>query len=91
MRFKSWLEDTEGIITAQNPDGRKASPEANTAANRRLRKDLQHLDPQSVKGSYNGNDEKSFRVPKVGKETLTRLGKKYRQKAVMLGGNEILP
>jgi len=91
MRFKHWLEDAEGVITAQNPEGRKVSPEANAQANRRLRKDLQHLDPQPIKGSYNGNDEESFRIPKVGKETLTKLGRKYRQKAVMMGGNEILP
>ena len=83
--------ERQGIITAQNPRGRKASVSSNEKANRELSKDLADSDPKKIKGQYNGNKEDAFVVPKVSKPRLIALGKKYGQKAVVWGGNEILP
>jgi hypothetical protein len=90
MRFKEFME-RQGIITAQNPMGQKASNSSNEKANRELAKDLSGSDPKKIKGSYNGNKEDAFVVPRVSKPRLLALGKKYGQKAVVWGGNEILP
>ena len=88
MRFKDFLE-TQGIITAHNPHGRKASGPENAAANAELARDLQDLNPKTVLGTWNNHPEKSFLIPKVGLDRLLELGKKYRQQAVVWGGRTI--
>lgn len=77
-----------GILTAWNPEGRRASPEYNQRANAALVNDLykKDLGPIPISGFYVGSRESSFLVPNMSRGLLLFLCKKYKQESVVYGG-----
>lgn len=78
--------DTLGIMTAENPDGKKRPPEFNNNRNKLLLQDLRSLGygPIKIGGSF-GAKENSFLIPNIKSEDLVSLGKKYGQESVIFG------
>lgn len=77
---------TIGMMTAENPLGKKASPEENVAFNNELIKDLKemNLGYRKIRGSF-GSQENSFMIPNISKEEIINLGKKFNQESVIWG------
>jgi len=76
-----------GILTAQNPEGEKASKKFNKEANRQLWDMLRtaNYGPIRVKGKFFGTDEDSFLVPNISRQEMIDLGEKFNQAAVIWG------
>ncbi len=77
---------TIGIITAENPHGKKANPVFNKSMNEKLEKRLRekNLGFVKVKGKY-GNHENPFFVPNITKDEVLLLGKEYNQTDIIFG------
>jgi hypothetical protein len=76
-----------GILTAQNPEGEKASKDFNKEANRQLWDMLRayNYGPIRVKGKFFGTDEDSFLVPNISRDDMIDLGRRFNQAAVIWG------
>jgi hypothetical protein len=75
-----------GFITAENPNGKQATPEFNKSANEKLEKKLRlmNLGFNKIKGQY-GNKENSFFVPNITKNEILDLGKEFDQETIIYG------
>jgi hypothetical protein len=73
-----------GIITAWNPNGRQASKEYNTQANKKLARELakNRLGFKKVTGKY-GPIEETFIIPNISETDLYNLGYSFRQDTVI--------
>ena len=80
---------TIGILTAENPQGKKATPEFNKEAMENLMKDLRlmNLGFRRIRGSF-GSKENSLLVPNMTREEAVELGLKYDQESVIWGERE---
>ena len=77
---------TISFLTAENPDGQKASPAYNKERNAELEKTLKNMNVgfRKVRGKFN-SEERSFMVMIISKSEAVRLGDKYGQEAVIWG------
>lgn len=76
------------VLTAENPDNTRISPEENSKRNRELAKDLREkgYKPVPVEGSnadVEGNKEHSFFVPDITPKDAAELAKKHGQESVL--------
>jgi len=92
MNFREFFstEDyvrTIGIITANNPQGRKLTRSQNYDLNRSLLEDLKahSSGTSSLRGSYGGNIENAFAVVNISRGKLIEFAEKYNQKSVVFG------
>ena len=77
---------TIAFLTAENPDGKPASPEFNKKANKDLEQTLRNMNLgfRKVQGKF-GSEENSYMVNNISKEEAVELGQKYGQEAVIYG------
>lgn len=78
---------TIGILTAENPAGRKLVKDGNEKKNKELEEELNKLGimPIQLKGKFAGKSENPFLVINISRQKLVEFGKKYRQEAVIFG------
>ena len=78
--------DTVGILTAENPDGRLASPQTNASLMRDLKNSLRLMKVgyTDIAGSF-GSPEKSVLIMNISRDDVAMLGKKFDQEAVIWG------
>lgn len=76
---------TIGIITAENPNGKLASPEENKKYNKDLERTLSNglYGFSKIKGNYGGLTEHSYLIRNITRERLIELGKNYNQESVI--------
>ncbi len=84
------------FVTAYNPYGTSQGIEANEAAHARLGTELKALSESVIEGA--GTDasglwpeEKSYFALGVDREAASKLGKRYRQDAVVWAGSDAVP
>jgi len=77
---------TIGMMTAENPNAQKTSPQDNQAYNDNLEKKLRsmNLGYRKIRGRF-GNYENSFLIPNISKKEIINLGRKFQQEAVIWG------
>lgn len=77
-------QDNWAILTAENPNGKQASAEANNAAQTALKRDLDRLGAKytEVAGKY-GQEENSLAVEGITEEQARDLGREYNQDSVL--------
>jgi hypothetical protein len=85
LNSKSWC-----FITAYNPMSIKISENKNIELNLKLEKEIKnknykYLYSEGIPKDKNWNIEKSFFILDINFEEITYLGKKYNQKAVLIG------
>jgi hypothetical protein len=80
---------TVGIITAENPKGKQATPEYNEKNQSKLKADLKSLGLGyiQIKGKYNVL-ESPFVVPNITRDDVINLGLKYGQESIIYGEKE---
>lgn len=76
-----------GIMTAQNPEGKKESEEFNQKQNEKLIAYLRYMNlgHYRIGGKFSGIDEESFAINNVSKETMIKLGKHFGQESIIWG------
>lgn len=81
------------VLTAENPDAKQLSPEANAKRNQDLEEELRSLGLQyrKVAGRYGGPDESSFIVVGLSEDTALALGAKYGQESVLTRRGVVYP
>lgn len=84
------------FITAWNPLGAQQSDEANRVAHEALRAELALLSVPAIEGAGGepGSDwpeERSFLALGIDEEGARRLGRRYRQDAVVWAGEDAIP
>ena len=81
--------DSVGILTAENPGGKPASPQENKQLMRDLKKSLSDMKIgyTDIGGSF-GGPEKSVFIMNISRDDTTRLGLKFDQEAVIWGGKQ---
>lgn len=81
---KSLDKGTWAIVTAENPQGKRASKEQNEKNNTRAKKWLEEkgYQTQDVKGQYNKNKENSFYVPDMTRQDTIEFAKEFDQESV---------
>jgi hypothetical protein len=77
---------TIAFLTAENPNGKPASPAFNKNANRELEQALRNMNLgfRKVAGKF-GSEEKSYMVNNISKNEAIELGQKFGQEAVIFG------
>ena len=75
-----------GMITAENPQGKALSAEANNQLNTILKADLKkgNFGYVQIKGVY-GTQENPFFIMNISRDVLVQLGKKHDQESVIFG------
>ena len=78
--------NTIAFLTAENPQGEKASPEFNREQNKKLENTLRsmNLSFRKVKGKF-GSEEKSYMVMNITRDEAVELGEMFEQEAVIWG------
>lgn len=78
--------DTVALLTAENPQGKKASPEFNREQNKKLENTLRlmNLGFRKVKGKF-GSEENSYMVMNITRDEAIELGQMFDQEAVIWG------
>jgi len=78
--------ETIGMMTAENPMAKQATPEENKEHNKNLESALRqmNLGYRKIRGKF-GNYENSFLIPNITKEEIIELGKRFKQEAVIWG------
>lgn len=76
-----------GIMTAQNPSGKKQSEEFNQKQNEKLIAYLRYMNlgHYRIGGKFAGTVEESFVINNVSKETMIKLGKHFGQESIIWG------
>ena len=80
---------TIGIMTAENPNGRKYVKTSNEKKNEDF---LEYLNkkgyqPVQIKGKFLGKQENAYLIINISKQELIELGKRYGQDVVIFGEN----
>ena len=77
---------TLGMMTAENPQAQKATPEQNEMFNAQLEKRLREmiLGYRKIRGKF-GNQENSFLIPNIGRDEIIELGREFNQESVIWG------
>lgn len=80
-----------GVVTAHNPMGHKLPDAQNKHANQQLYQFLvdRGHQPHPVTGTYNGHEEDAFEIQSIGLGDLKKIGRKFNQKAVIWGNEEV--
>ena len=78
--------NTIAFLTAENPQGEKASPEFNREQNKKLESDLRsmNLGFRKIKGKF-GSEENSYMVMNITRDEAVELGQMFQQEAVIWG------
>ena len=78
--------NTIAFLTAENPQGEKASPEFNREQNKRLESALRsmNLGFRKIKGKF-GSEENSYMVMNITRDEAIDLGQMFQQEAVIWG------
>jgi len=78
--------NTIAFLTAENPQGEKASPEFNREQNKKLENTLRsmNLSFRKVKGKF-GSEENSYMVMNITRDEAIELGQMFDQEAVIWG------
>jgi len=81
--------DSIGILTAENPEGKRLSPEENSVLMRDMKAHLQDMSVgyTDIAGSFGGS-EKSMLIMNISRDDLTQLGLGLGQEAVIWGQKE---
>ena len=74
------------MMTAENPQAQKATPEQNEMFNAQLEKRLREmiLGYRKIRGKF-GNQENSFLIPNIGRDEIIELGREFNQESVIWG------
>ena len=77
---------TLGMMTAENPQAQKATPEQNEMFNAQLEERLREmiLGYRKIRGKF-GNQENSFLIPNIGRDEIIALGREFNQESVIWG------
>ena len=77
---------TLGMMTAENPQAQKATPEQNEMFNAQLEERLREmiLGYRKIRGKF-GNQENSFLIPNIGRDEIIELGREFNQESVIWG------
>jgi len=75
-----------GMMTAENPQAQKATPEQNAQFNEKLENSLKasNLGYRKIRGSF-GNQENSYLIPNIDKDEIIALGRAFNQESVIWG------
>lgn len=78
--------NTVAFLTAENPQGEKASPEFNREQNKRLESALRsmNLGFRKIKGKF-GSEENSYMVMNITRDEAVELGEMFQQEAIIWG------
>tara|TARA_Y100000034_G_scaffold43076_1_gene52614 strand:- start:834 stop:1574 length:741 start_codon:yes stop_codon:yes gene_type:complete len=81
--------DSIGILTAENPEGKRLSPEENSVLMRDMKAQLQDMSVgyTDIGGSFGGS-EKSIFIMNISRDDTTQLGLDLGQEAVIWGQKE---